>query len=177
MTMMDNPTQMSRFEIVAWSILVGVIIGWFFRGAVMSPTDRPIAVGSPRVEVMVVHDTIIQSRPQIVVRDAPARVRVERVPVVVYVDSSTHDTLVARPFQARADTIVGRDTIEQRFDFPPPRLSVLVRQGPDSVITTRETITVTAEVDRPRPWYEEPAKAILWMGLGYGLRVLTAPSK
>lgn len=177
MGMMDNPTQMSRFEIIAWSILVGLIIGWFFRGGVMSHPERPLAVGAPRVEMMVVHDTVYRTRPQIVVREAPARVRVERVPVVVYVDPTTHDTLQSPPFIAQADTIVGRDTIEQSFSFPPPRLSVTVRQGPDSIITRRETITITQEVDRPKPWYEEPAKAVIYLGLGYGLRALTAPSQ
>lgn len=184
MTTMDNPTQRTRFEVAVWSLLIGIVIGWLARGGCTSQTEgQPRAVGSPHVEMIVEHDTVYRTRPQIVVREAPARVRVQRVPVIVYVDSSTtddgtrYDTLSSRPFTAQADTIVGNDTIEQRFDFPPPRLSVVVRQGPDSIITQRDIITVTQDVDRPRPWYEEPAKALLWMSVGYGIRVLTAPSR
>lgn len=174
---MGDPGIPSLWETRTRWLLIGLVLGYLLRGWPEAPAPLVRTVsGEQRVEVVRLHDTIVRDRLRIELRDAPARVRVERVPVVVYVDSSDgrRDTLEARPFEARADTIVGRDTITQLFAFPPPRLSLALRQGPDSLITTREVVTITRQVAVPPPWYEEAAKAVVFMGIGYTTRLLTA---
>lgn len=167
--------------------------GWPASGL---DTDRVIGSGTA-VRVQVVHDTIIRTipKPQIVVRYLPARVRVQPQPAVAWpvarppvarptaagidsgIDSGQDslatpaDTLVARPFQAEADTIVGRDTISMAFSFPPPALSLVMRPAPDSVREVIHTQIIT--VPQSQPWYLEPAKLLGAALIGYGLRAAT----
>lgn len=166
---------------VRW-FLLGAVVG-FLLGMILRPGPS-VRVGSPsvspgatRTEFVTVFDTVVREVPVLAAHEVTARVRVERAPVVRYIDSSRadRDTLVAPPFMAEADTIVGRDTIAQRFDFPPPRLSVDVRRGPDSVVMRHDIITVTQEIEVSPPWYVEVGKAAAFLGLGYLGGRISAP--
>lgn len=144
----------------------------------MAPPAAPV-IGSATVVQTVVHDTIVRvvPRPVVVVRYLPARVKVQPQPTVAWIDSNTvdgitiRDTLKATPFAATADTVVGRDTIALAFDFPPPRLSLVMRPGPDSVRTVYQVQTIT--ITQPQPWYLETAKVVGSFLVGYGIRAAT----
>lgn len=113
-------------------------------------------------------DTIIQYVPgdTVVVQSArPTRMTTRSREIVTYVDTIRtvvatdtvvhYDTvLTAQPFDWRLDTIVGADTIGIGAGFPPPRLSLDVRQGPDSIQKVYETVTITLPPIKT-PWYEK----------------------
>lgn len=145
------------------------------------PLTAPVTGSAATVQI--IRDTIIREvpRPMVVVRYLPARVKViaqpPGVPPVQWIDSSnsdtaaSRDTLTARPFTATADTIVGRDTVSLAFDFPPPRLSLVMRPGPDSIRTVYQTQTIS--ITQPQPWYLDVAKIAGSFLIGYGLRAAT----
>lgn len=128
----------------------------FIRGCDPQPayTDRI----SIRTDTVKVPEWIIVPAPAPIVVQAPARVQVLSRDVVTYVDSSSGhpDTVLrAQPFTARLDTVINHDTISARMDFPPPSLSVMVRQSADSLLWQTREIVVTRTEIRDPPWYEK----------------------
>lgn len=107
--------------------------------------------------------------------------------LVAQVDSVNGDTqLVANPFVASFDTkgaavdttgtMLDSVRIRGRVSYPPLAL-VDVRVDVPPIVTRTIVETQTVEYERGTPWYVEGAKALLWTGLGYGLRAMTEPPR
>lgn len=177
----SDPAYPARWEIrVRWFLfgaVVGYVLGMLLPGTAIRVGSSLVSAGATRTQIVTIYDTVVREGMTLTAHEVTARVRVERAPAVRYIDSSRaeRDTLVAPPFMAEADTVVGRDTIAQRFDFPPPRLSVVVRHGPDSVVKQRDVITIAQEIEVSSPWYIEMGKAAAFLGLGYLGGRLSAP--
>lgn len=88
----------------------------------------------------------------------------------VIVDGETrYDTLLqSEPFRFSIDTVTARgDTVSAWASFPPPEMTVVVRSAPDTIMERREVIVIDRPVPQSKPWYEEPAKAGLYIGGGF----------
>jgi len=110
------------------------------------------------VQTVLKRDTVIivkQSEP-IVIEKAKTR--------IVY----TKDTvLLTKPFVAIIDTIVKKDTVFAKFEYPLNSFDLWIKRKPDS--TMIQTITITKEVIKERPWWEASAYTLGGAVLGFVL--------
>lgn len=66
------------------------------------------------------------------------------------------DTIIeTKPFTAIIDTIIKRDTVYAKFDFPENSFDLWIRKKPDSSVV--HTIYITKEIVKERPWWEVSA--------------------
>ncbi|HVZ40945.1 MAG TPA: hypothetical protein VHI13_16815 [Candidatus Kapabacteria bacterium] len=175
-----RPIKLDTMAIAIICLLLGTACGWLVRFMVM-PHARPEITSARSAVTAVVHDTtiqIVESR-RLVYRHLPARVTRLHDTLVTYIDSGLghHDTLVAQPFRIASDTVSHGDTVSVTTTFPPPLQTVVWRRAPDTLHVPRETITVTTEVVRERPWYESIGIFLAGAGLGYLTRTLTHPDR
>lgn len=179
---MDTVLRPTRVETGAIALAIGILLGFFLRGCIV-PEPSPVGVIETRSVpggVTITHDTLIRVVPRalVQVKEQAAHIIVEHDTLVQVIDSSAEDhrdTLRATPFRANADTVIGRDTITQMFQYPPPRLSLVLRQGADTMSIPRETIRIVEQ--RPTPWYEELGKIGGGVVLGFVLRLATEPKR
>ncbi len=101
------------------------------------------------VQTIIKRDTLIivkQSEPLIIEKIKPKIIIQE-------------DTLIlTKPFVAIVDTIIKRDTIYAKFEFPVNTFDLWIKRKPDSTLI--QTITITEEVMKERPWWEASAYTI-----------------
>ena len=99
--------------------------------------------------------TIIKRDTVIVVKQAePIVIEKSRTKLVF-----KRDTLIeTKPFTAIIDTIIKRDTVYAKFDFPENSFDLWIRKKPDSTMV--HTIYITKEIIKERPWWEAPAFTI-----------------
>lgn len=123
---------------LATSISVIAIILSFFR------CDKAI-INEPSVE-QIKRDTVFVEVPSqpIVLENIKTKI-VERWDTIIQV----------KPFYARIDTVVQRDTIYAEFAFPENEISLLVRRKPDSIEVRK--ITILKTIEKQRLWWEVPA--------------------
>ena len=126
-------------------------------------------------ETKIERDTVFEQIPGdtvVVYQARPSKIITRDREVIVYADTVYSDTgidridtvLIAEAFDAELDTILGSDTLFTAFRFPPPRFDVDLRQGPDSIRTIVQTITIT----QPDPWYAKAG----WAGFGAAVSLL-----
>lgn len=176
---------MSRAAQIAFTVgmmVLLVALAVLARSCVFDPSltgTEPAPAGG--VIVQHHYDTVerVVTRDRVVLREVPAR-RITRggADVVAQVDTTRggRDTLLlAQPFTARLDTITSRgDTLEMEIAFPPLRLaSLTLSPAPDTLVATREFLTISTE--HGRPWLRQVGEAVGWMAVGYGLRWATEP--
>ena len=66
------------------------------------------------------------------------------------------DTLIlTKPFVAIVDTIIKRDTVFAKYEFPQNNFNLLIRRKQDSIIV--QTVYITKEIVKERPWWEASA--------------------
>ena len=154
--------------------MAGVALGWWIKGC-----------DSPEEIIREVRDTVtvVQHRPQIVEKEVPFYVKGD--PVVyrdtIRTDDGERDTVrefIAQPFELSMDTVeADGDTIAVQVRSPPPTISLAIAPAPD---TTLERTNIVHIPPPPKPWYEEPAKAGVYIGggflAGYVTRLLTEES-
>jgi len=106
--------------------------------------------------------TIIKRDTVIVVKQAePIVIEKSRTKLVF-----KRDTLIeTKPFTAIIDTIIKRDTVYAKFDFPENSFDLWIRKKPDSTMV--HTIYITKEIIKERPWWEAPAFTIGGTIVGY----------
>jgi hypothetical protein len=80
--------------------------------------------------------------------------------------SVKHDTTyIKNSYIATLDTIVKRDTINLKYEYPKNYFALNVRQKPDSILIQRIEIFTIKE--KERPWYELPAYITGSIFVGY----------
>jgi hypothetical protein len=139
------------------TLILALVIGLslFFVGRCTKDPEKII-----ETKTEIVRDTIINvvQQPPIVIYKAK--------PVIEY--QTDHDTvIITRPFIAKVDTIIVRDTVHAEYVFPQNTFSMVLKRKADSVITFKEYIIKTEYLKDP--WYEKPLWATGGILLGYML--------
>jgi hypothetical protein len=110
------------------------------------------------VQTIIKRDTVIvvkQSEP-IIIEKAKTK--------IVY----TRDTIIqTQPFIAVVDTIIKKDTVYAKFEFPANNFDLWIKKKPDSTLI--QTITITKEIVKERPWWEASAYTLGGAVLGFVL--------
>ena len=134
--------------------LLGGILGWALKPC---PCDASPVAAVVRIDTVT---KVIEHEPLHVT--APAVVRYVRDTVTL------SDTIIqTRPFIARLDTVVRRDTLGVEYRFPQHTFSVLLRQAPDSIRYETRTITLT-NYER-RAWWLDALTHVGAASLGYAI--------
>ena len=110
------------------------------------------------VQTIVKRDTlvIIKLAEPLVIEKAKTR--------IVY----TKDTIIlTKPFVSVIDTIIKRDTVFAKFEFPSNNFDLIVKRKPDSTVI--QTITITKEVIKEKPWWEASAYTLGGAVIGFVL--------
>lgn len=119
-------------------------------------TKEPEKVIERKTEI--VRDTIINTvqQPPIIIYKAK--------PVIEY--QTDYDTvIITKPFIAKIDTVIIRDTVHAEYVFPQNTFSMILKRKPDSVVTFREYVIKTEYIKDA--WWEKPAWATGGILLGY----------
>ncbi len=129
------------------------------------PTEITTTVDSTLKIALALPIVVEAERPRVARR--PGIVTV--VDTVVLNGETRYDTVLqSEPFTFSIDTVLARgDTVSAWATFPPPELNVVVRPAPDTLVERRSVIVVDRPVPQKKPWYEEPAKAGLYIGGGF----------
>lgn len=156
--------------------ILGIVIGFGLGILWESCTHEcPDLLDQPTVMTASVDSTLRIALALPIVVEA-RRPRVVRTPgIVTVVDTVVRDgdtrydtVLQSEPFTISIDTVTGRgDTVSAWATFPPPEMNIVVRPSPDTLVDRRELIVVDRPVPQKKPWYEEPAKAGLYIGGGF----------
>lgn len=108
------------------------------------------------VQTIIKRDTVIvvkQSEP-IIIEKAKTK--------IVY----TRDTIIqTQPFIAVVDTIIKKDTVYAKFEFPANNFDLWIKKKPDSTLI--QTITITKEIIKDRPWWEASAYSLGGAVIGF----------
>jgi|DewCreStandDraft_4_1066084.scaffolds.fasta_scaffold00022_63 hypothetical protein len=108
------------------------------------------------VQTIIKRDTVIvvkQSEP-IIIEKAKTK--------IVY----TRDTIIqTQPFIAVVDTIIKKDTVYAKFEFPVNNFDLWIKKKPDSTLI--QTITITKEITKDRPWWEASAYSLGGAVIGF----------
>lgn len=116
--------------------------GWLVSGSFKK--EKPCITSAGKIYV---HDTITALKPSepLIIEKYHPVIRVKR------------DTLViSKPFMARIDTIIKRDTIIGSYEFPENFFSMRISSVPDSILTREIVIEKPCGSDN---WWETPAIA------------------
>lgn len=109
------------------------------------------------------YTNIITKRDTVVIVKQAEPITIEKAKTkIVY----TRDTIIqTQPFIAVVDTIIKRDTIFAKFDYPENSFDLWIRKKPDSTLI--HTIYITKEIVKERPWWEAPAFTLGGTIVGY----------
>lgn len=142
--------MMEKYKyIFALALFIIVLLLSFFLG-------RSSKNCNDTVQTIIKRDTVIvvkQSEP-IIIEKATTK--------IVY----TRDTIIrTQPFIAVVDTIIKKDTIYAKFEFPANNFDLWIKKKPDSTLI--QTITFTKEIIKDRPWWEASAFTLGGAVLGF----------
>ena len=106
--------------------------------------------------------TIIKRDTVIVVKQAEPIIIEKAKTKIVY----TRDTIIqTQPFIAVVDTIIKKDTVYAKFEFPANNFDLWIKKKPDSTLI--QTITITKEITKDRPWWEASAYSLGGAVIGF----------
>ncbi len=78
------------------------------------------------------------------------------------------DTVIqTKPFTAKIDTVVLKDTVRAQYDFPENEMSIFVRPSPDSLEIRK--ITILKTIEKKQPWWETPVYLLGGAAFGFAL--------
>lgn len=142
--------MMEKYKyIFGLSLMIIVLLLSFFLG-------RSSKNCSETVQTILKRDTVIivkQSEP-IVIEKAKTK--------IIY----TRDTIIqTHPFIAVVDTIIKKDTVYAKFEFPANNFDLWIKKKPDSTLI--QTITITKEIIKDRPWWEASAYSLGGAVIGF----------
>ena len=142
--------MMEKYKyIFALALIIIVLLLSFFLG-------RSSKNCNDTVQTILKRDTMIivkQSEP-IIIEKAKTK--------IVY----TRDTIIqTQPFIAVVDTIIKKDTVYAKFEFPANNFDLWIKRKPDSTLI--QTITITKEVIKDRPWWEASAYTLGGAVIGF----------
>lgn len=108
--------------------------------------------------------TIIKRDTVLIVKQAEPIVIEKAKTKIVY----TRDTIIqTQPFIAVVDTIIKKDTVYAKFEFPANNFDLWIKKKPDSILI--QTITITKEITKDRPWWEASAYTLGGAVIGFVL--------
>ena len=144
--------MMEKYKyIFALALLVIVLLLSFFLG-------RSSKNCNDSVQTVLKRDTVI------VVKQAEPIIIEKAKTKIVY----TKDTIIqTQPFVAVVDTIIKKDTVYAKFEFPANNFDLWIKRKPDSTLI--QTITITKEVIKERPWWEASAYTLGGSVIGFVL--------
>lgn len=142
--------MMEKYKyIFALALFIIVLLLSFFLG-------RSSKNCSDSVQTIIKRDTVIvvkQAEP-IIIKKAKTK--------IVY----TRDTIIqTQPFIAVVDTIIKKDTVYAKFEFPANNFDLWIKKKPDSTLI--QTITITKEITKDRPWWEASAYSLGGAVIGF----------
>jgi hypothetical protein len=106
--------------------------------------------------------TIIKRDTVIIVKQAEPIIIEKAKTKIVY----TRDTIIqTQPFIAVVDTIIKKDTVYAKFEFPANNFDLWIKKKPDSTLI--QTITITKEIIKDRPWWEASAYSLGGAVIGF----------
>jgi len=106
--------------------------------------------------------TIIKRDTVLIVKQAEPIVIEKAKTKIVY----TRDTIIqTQPFIAVVDTIIKKDTVYAKFEFPANNFDLWIKKKPDSTLI--QTITITKEITKDRPWWEASAYSLGGAVIGF----------
>ncbi len=137
-----------------WKYISCIIIG--FIVAIYVLPEKEIIVKQPYAIERIVTDTVIRT--------------INRKPIIINKVKTkiihTRDTvIITRPFVALLDTILRRDTVSAKFQYPENLFSVAIRNSPDSIAI--EQVSIYKTIEKERPWWEVPAYILGGVATGY----------
>ena len=108
--------------------------------------------------------TIIKRDTVLIVKQAEPIIIEKAKTKIVY----TRDTIIqTQPFIAVVDTIIKKDTVYAKFEFPANNFDLWIKKKPDSTLI--QTITITKEITKERPWWEASAYTLGGAVIGFVL--------
>jgi len=108
--------------------------------------------------------TIIKRDTVLIVKQAEPIIIEKAKTKIVY----TRDTIIqTKPFIAVVDTIIKKDTVYAKFEFPANNFDLWIKKKPDSTLI--QTITITKEITKERPWWEASAYTLGGAVIGFVL--------
>lgn len=122
---------------------IALLISTFFLGYCSRKCQAPATIPPPVIQTQTKYDTTEK-----IIRQQP--INIYKQVEVQYV----RDTLfVTKPFIAKLDTIIFRDTINTQFAFPQMAFSLALRRQPDTLkIVTIKTIDTRIIDNSPPTW-------------------------
>ncbi len=106
--------------------------------------------------------TIVKRDTDIVVKQAEPIIIEKAKTKIVF----TRDTIIqTQPFIAVVDTIIKKDTVYAKFEFPANNFDLWIKKKPDSTLI--QTITITKEIIKDRPWWEASAYSLGGAVIGF----------
>ena len=144
--------MMEKYKyIFALALFIIVLLLSFFLG-------RSSKNCSDSVQTIIKRDTVI------VVKQAEPIIIEKAKTKIVY----TRDTIIqTQPFIAVVDTIIKKDTVYAKFEFPANNFDLWIKKKPDSTLI--QTITITKEITKERPWWEASAYTLGGAVIGFVL--------
>lgn len=142
--------MMEKYKyIFAVALLLIVLLLSFFLG-------RSSKNCNDTVQTIIKRDTVI------VVKQAEPIIIEKAKTKIVY----TRDTIIqTQPFIAVVDTIIKKDTVYAKFEFPANNFDLWIKKKPDSTLI--QTITITKEIIKDRPWWEASAYSLGGAVIGF----------
>lgn len=142
--------MMEKYKyIFALALIIIVLLLSFFVG-------RSSKNCSDSVQTIIKKDTVI------IVKQAEPIIIEKAKTKIVY----TRDTIIqTQPFIAVVDTIIKKDTVYAKFEFPANNFDLWIKKKPDSTLI--QTITITKEIVKERPWWEAPAYTLGGAVIGF----------
>ncbi len=147
---------MEKYKYIAGTILILVMIALSFFLGRSTKHCEPIT------------NTIIRKDTVLIIKESEPIVIEKIKPKIIY----KRDTMIeTKPFVAVVDTVIKRDTVYAKYEFPENSFDLMIRKKPDS--TMIQTIYITKEIMRERSWWETPVYIIGGVAVGFTVGSLT----
>lgn len=147
---------MEKYKYIAGTILILVMLVLAFFLGRSTKHCEPIT------------NTIVRKDTVLIIKESEPIVIEKIKPKIIY----KRDTIIeTKPFVAVVDTVIKRDTVYAKYEFPENSFDLMIRKKPDS--TMIQTIYITKEIMRERSWWETPVYIIGGVAVGFTVGSLT----
>jgi hypothetical protein len=138
----DEKKAMLNFN--PWLIaLLGFVLGVFTIFLVYPRGEKIVKM--PVREKITLRDTILK-----IIKPEPLVINKTRLKII-----RQSDTIIqSKPFTAELDTVISRDTMKFRYEYPQNVFSFYLAKKPDTL--RYQQIVVRETIEKERPWWEIP---------------------
>ena len=142
-----------KSDLIQWTTIISIVVTVFVLGRC-----------SKVCQSNVITDTKVKHDTEYVVTNQEPIVITKYKPKIVY---KSDTVIITKPFTIIVDTIIKKDTVKARYNFPENIFDLAVLKKPDS--TMIQTITITKEIIKERPWWEASAYTLGGALIGFVL--------